>query len=892
MFVNLGTKKRLFVELILFLLFFTFYFGLYKGKIFINNSGYLSNWAPWSSVLGQYQNNSILSDSVDHYIPILSYLRQMVVGGHMFLWTDKLGFGSPLLLFFANGGSSITLFPFLYLFPLDYAISLQILARLLAAFFAFRLLLTRWKIARGLSVVFSFAYAFSLHSIVILADPNFSSYSFLPLAVLSLELLSDTVSKRNISLLVFSLIAILLAGFPSTTFYMFMLIFSFAFFKFVISKNWLKLVIVIFSFVVAVMFCAPWLGTTFEFLNQTNIGYRSSVSTWYFMPKKIGYMLSGKFFGSVMDKNFFTNSNWNEENTYQGLVPLLGFALSVVLLLVDKRYRRYEVIFLALATIIVFIIVFNVFGSVYLVAKLPIFNVNASTRLIVLLPFCFCSLAAMAFNHILKFKSKKETLVFSLVCFVLAIIFLGAIFLTSRSNLPAVLISYRSTLLSLSVVYLIIVFVFYLRFKVIFPLVLLVIVLLDIAKNSKGWLPSYSDRSTFYPLTDGLRFLKSNLDLGYKFLPIGRNIIPSTEIYYGLDSLVDHYWASQEVKALVTSFAKNTYELHPTQVFFESKDTNLLSTVIDMLGVKYITTRPGDLPIYFKPFQYQVEYNTVCSIGAGEKASIYLDQPLVSQKIVVGLGKNAGILEVSILDKDFPKNIKNSIRKSEYKNWMLYEFETGGAKYNKVILLNGSGVKVPLDGTNFDIAKGMSLEGLSCSDLKIFIASGEDTSLAAKFKNVYGGSDITIYENASVMPSIYSVDKIEKWTKEKPLNLVNFKTTALVENPDIFVNLDKASIEIISWEEEKAKAIVSSKKGSFLVMRKKFYPGWEVFINGVRIPSVRVNGVFTGIYVPAGDNQVVEIKYYPNNLKYYVIVQLGSLVLLALMLKIASKKLN
>ncbi|GMU20981.1 MAG: hypothetical protein AMXMBFR13_10770 [Phycisphaerae bacterium] len=57
-----------------------------------------------------------------------------------------------------------------------------------------------------------------------------------------------------------------------------------------------------------------------------------------------------------------------------------------------------------------------------------------------------------------------------------------------------------------------------------------------------------------------------------------------------------------------------------------------------------------------------------------------------------------------------------------------------------------------------------------------------------------------------------------------------------------------------------------SKEGGLLVLNESFDPGWEAWVDGVRVSPVRVNAVVQGIEVPAGEHRIV-FRYRPAALR-------------------------
>lgn len=57
-------------------------------------------------------------------------------------------------------------------------------------------------------------------------------------------------------------------------------------------------------------------------------------------------------------------------------------------------------------------------------------------------------------------------------------------------------------------------------------------------------------------------------------------------------------------------------------------------------------------------------------------------------------------------------------------------------------------------------------------------------------------------------------------------------------------------------------ASVNVDEDSFVNFSQTYYPGWKVYVDGVRQQVYKVNGVIMGAYIPAG-NHVIEFCYKP-----------------------------
>ena len=73
---------------------------------------------------------------------------------------------------------------------------------------------------------------------------------------------------------------------------------------------------------------------------------------------------------------------------------------------------------------------------------------------------------------------------------------------------------------------------------------------------------------------------------------------------------------------------------------------------------------------------------------------------------------------------------------------------------------------------------------------------------------------------------------------------------------------------------------LSEGEEGILVLNDCYFPGWKAFVDGERRPIHRVNGTFRGVFVEAGDREVV-FRYAPASFRYGLILSVVGIVILA-----------
>jgi uncharacterized membrane protein YfhO len=76
---------------------------------------------------------------------------------------------------------------------------------------------------------------------------------------------------------------------------------------------------------------------------------------------------------------------------------------------------------------------------------------------------------------------------------------------------------------------------------------------------------------------------------------------------------------------------------------------------------------------------------------------------------------------------------------------------------------------------------------------------------------------------------------------------------------------ETSTAEITEYTANRVTATVESTEGGRVVLTDLDYPGWEVSVDGQAAETVRVEGMYRGVDVPAGSHQVAWV-YRPMSL--------------------------
>ena len=89
--------------------------------------------------------------------------------------------------------------------------------------------------------------------------------------------------------------------------------------------------------------------------------------------------------------------------------------------------------------------------------------------------------------------------------------------------------------------------------------------------------------------------------------------------------------------------------------------------------------------------------------------------------------------------------------------------------------------------------------------------------------------------------------------------------------------LGMGTAEIIIYEPERVVVQTDSETASLLLLTDAYYPGWETVVDGESAPLYQADGLFRGVFVPAGQHEVL-FEFMSESYEYGRVVSLISLV--------------
>jgi len=172
-----------------------------------------------------------------------------------------------------------------------------------------------------------------------------------------------------------------------------------------------------------------------------------------------------------------------------------------------------------------------------------------------------------------------------------------------------------------------------------------------------------------------------------------------------------------------------------------------------------------------------------------------------------------------------------------------------------------------------------------------FIALKQNVSNSLyEMPSVWNNADWRIVERTTALPRMYAVYASEVIREDEHILTRLFDTsfdpsrTVILENDTSFpikpssITPQNTPIELSVYTPSRVEAFVSMPLYGFVVLTDTWYPGWEVYVDGVQATLLRANYTFRGVIVPKGEHEIIFV-YNPSSVRYGIYISVASFVL-------------
>ena len=527
---------------------------------------YLGNFAPYTSPEFTNRGNFYQSDVIDQVYPSIANWRASVLGGRNLFWDNKRGFGYPYLVNISGTFSLVNLLTLVT--PFEYHWFVSVLIRyVLVGFFTYKLLqlyLVENSIAflGGLAMMLSFYFV--AWSGTVVGDTLGAIPLFLYGGVAYLKAHQPTRIQRFIFFL--GTTNLLLSSFIPIIFYVAVVsvvyvITSMRHHLLTTAKGWLLLGLIVCSLCVSII---PNFYTL-TFLQDVAIGGRTGRGLDH-APIAVAYkLIFPEIFGEydqigarLADVPF----NYTETANYVGIFFVYLACVNLLLLITAPRYRRHEILFWTAVQLISFMLTFNVLGILQFAVRIPGFNFASSLRIHSILTISSVIVGVLVLQAVVNYRLvfKRHLLWGAISAILITLGYTLAVnwSFVSNYNDTALHIALHVGILGLSLLFLFIAITSpnAKNYAVLGMIIVHFGGAFDVgADYNSNYIPK-----TFYPRSDVLMLLQSELLPGERILQVGLMIIPHHELLLWYFKCADVLFLSSKSNA---NFCK-----HLTQILF------------------------------------------------------------------------------------------------------------------------------------------------------------------------------------------------------------------------------------------------------------------------------------------------------------------------------------
>lgn len=645
---NLWGYRKLLLKsgpvIVFFLVCFVVFFPLFFEEGYIFDPLYsFTSWPGYRMVRveGLRETTHGSSDLLDAFMPQWQYTYRSIRQGTFPLWRYNKGLGVPQ---YEQSYHPEKLIAFI-VDPAE-ALTIRVLTKLFLSMIGMTLLLRALRIREAVCLIGGVAFAFSGFIVAWLHGPQSSVVYHIPFLFLFLVRFLNT--KRIKYLLYFALWCSLTiySGFFPVAAYAFYGIVLFLFFYYLFDKQrlgnkikeafkisifWvLGIFIMLFNFILLyyVMFVSKTVDVSYRQIGRVNF-------------------IDPKYFKNILFPFYFDWRITPEVRPYVSSIVLFFLVIGVFFL--GFRFFKFkrdfldrEKVYLSFLLLVIpfLLAMFGMFPFYQISCKLPVLNSSPLNRLQSMTSFCLVILGMkgldvfiQSFDRIIHFFRKRRIFFLAIVeIFFLASAFLAVKSLASGSS-PGYHALYPVFIFLFLVILAFQIFVFFRKSPVFFLMVLLFLVSGEMVIHNRRYVPV--NRSVHFitklkiPL---IQYLRKNIRTYEGVLVFDSNFnVNGTLGNYGLREKIVHQGFHPDLRALIVETFSEESFVTPTAPALASRPTDFSSSLIQLMGIKYLIFRHEfggeNLPRYYKLVYDDVDGKVYENILVRKHNGIFFGRP-------------------------------------------------------------------------------------------------------------------------------------------------------------------------------------------------------------------------------------------------------------------------
>ena len=586
------------VLLILFAAIFIFFAPVFlQGKV-ISPNGFLYLWPPFGGYARgiQLPYNSIASDFADAMFPSLYMARDAILKHADYPISNRytLCLENAATMFAANWVSLD--FALMLIFGPAWGITVAVLARFFVGA-ALTYFLLRYFVRTRIAAMFgALVFCFSVFDIIHAWLPYLFNF---PMLLFASERLLRKRTFGATLLMVVAYFSTLAAGQVVWSIHLILFQIAYVLFRTLAPQpnesappRFKLCGYFVFSGVAALLLFTHFILPSSEHQTFLSLSYRSEASlnfhahvfSWMFLFPRIAGELLGplRWGGNVVEYSF-----------YLGVAPLVLFLISP--LVVRSRIAWFFII----ASVAVYLVITDAFGSMQYVRMLPFFNNSSNTRLRFLWALTIPISVAFVLDALIcepRHRQRLKIIAFAILATLLIVIGLWLVNFDLGKPLDLSDQALRQHLIEQLVLVIAslgaIILMLSLRQKQLIAAALLLLTFGDLYHNLGTYLPLI-DSDFALPKVRAIDFLQQNLKNDGRIFPIERSFISHLPMSYSVASIGIRGFYTDRQKEFYRLIDPGAFEIKPTAYYFSEKQTNYNSTIIDLLNVQYLVMARG-----------------------------------------------------------------------------------------------------------------------------------------------------------------------------------------------------------------------------------------------------------------------------------------------------------
>lgn len=793
---------------------------------------------------GRYANAAISIDTLTPSIYNLPYdvrLRQYIMEKDLPLWNPEQALGVP----FSAQGEGSPYFPLQIIksiLPQIYANHVTFIGFFLAALFLF-IFLRDMGVSETASYIGSFSFVLSgALGAMIPVTNNVFSLSVVPFLFWAAgrAVMIRTPFWRGLFSVAISIQ--ILAGHLSITFVSLLSVIVFILYytrltNVNFSAFFRETIIIIVYFILGIGLSSFLIFPILETIHVAHHTGHEGLG-FYFLP--ISHLLTffnPLLFGQIHQGWF--QINWFDLFAFAGLSVVVSVFGGLSISSWDERFQR-SMFYLFVAIALFWIFRYIGFAPFNWVGLLPFFSQLSPKHANGFTVFCLCVSSAIAINHIQKWNLLRFIAILGVTFIVGLSTFIWLVFKKGYINKLGYPYIAISVILGLSII---VVFLYAIRLTKVSKERALQLLLFTISSELTMYVPLGNNALWFLYLRLGLYMFL--LFTAVLFVRMTRSI----------------YRVPVVATMVVTFFIGHALIVHVPK--------NGLPNQFDMtIPPKHILWLKNKISSVDRTFGIRPGYQAIADIQSLDTTGPFISKGFANfVEIVEGADnpwfKGNGYFDVSLSGYDMAK-------------YLLHKpiFDWLGVKYlvlEKSVFANRKNEydKILNHKDNLNI--------IYENDAAVIIES--TTSLG----RAYFSSSYKVYPTESIFTK-----NILQFIKEQPERIAQ---VTLIENPKLDNNIlnnqvdikpDTISlqtpIEISKYEPNYILFNVDAPSSGIVVLKDAFYPGWNAFINGNKVPILEANGMVRAVEINHPGRYKVEFRYLPNSFIWGIMLSIASLI--------------